>query len=136
MSKTSKSPKIMKDSTKISLVSLIVLLYAGLHGIYKIIDSGFFDRHYIFTPEKLHALALDSIDKHGNDTRALVANIITTLQADPKIAPYLSVKEEWMFNNAGGAMGAMYMVHASTSFIPQTCISFLTDELQASRSTS
>lgn len=108
----------MKDSMRIYLASFIVLLWASFSGIYRLIDTGFFNRHYIFTPEKLHALALTNIEQHGNNTAALVESIVSTLRADPKTGPYLSVKEEWMFNNAGGAMGAMYMIHCSTPFPP------------------
>ncbi|KAK5169833.1 C-8 sterol isomerase [Saxophila tyrrhenica] len=103
----------MKDSTRIYLASFIVFLWASFFGIYNLIDIGIFDAHYIFSPSKLHALAIASIEGNGNNTRAIVANIVSQLQADPDLAPYLSVKEEWMFNNAGGAMGAMYLIHAS-----------------------
>jgi C-8 sterol isomerase len=109
----SRKSSIAANSGKIYLASFIVLIWASVAGIYNLIDTGIFDRHYIFTPEKLHALALTSIEAHGNDTRALVANIVSTLRADESIAPYMSTKEEWMFNNAGGAMGAMYLIHAS-----------------------
>lgn len=102
----------MKD-TRIYLVSLVILVLSSIYGIYSILETNLLDRHYIFTPEKLHALSLASIQQHGDDTKAIVASIVNQLRAEPSIAPYLSVDEEWMFNNAGGAMGAMYIIHAS-----------------------
>lgn len=49
----------------------------------------------------------------GNNTQAVVASIVTQLRENPAVKPYLSIEEEWIFNNAGGAMGAMYIIHAS-----------------------
>ncbi|KAK5125840.1 Squalene epoxidase [Meristemomyces frigidus] len=71
------------------------------------------DSFYIFRPDQLHSLALTAIDQHGNDTKAVVTSILDGLRDDPSVASYLSVDEEWVFNNAGGAMGAMYVIHAS-----------------------
>ncbi|KAL2218811.1 putative C-8 sterol isomerase (Erg-1) [Thermoascus aurantiacus ATCC 26904] len=81
--------------------------------------SAFFaylDRHlesfYIFDPAHLHDLSQRAISAHGNDTRAVVNYIVAEL--DQKLdGKYLSKQEEWVFNNAGGAMGAMYIIHAS-----------------------
>ncbi|TKA22084.1 C-8 sterol isomerase [Salinomyces thailandicus] len=70
---------------------------------------------YIFDPTQLHALSLQAIDQHGNDTRAIVTSIVTNLSADPKLANHVNLDEEWIFNNAGGAMGAMYVIHASVT---------------------
>ena len=102
----------MKD-TRIYVSSLFVLLMASLYGVYSLLGTSFLDSYYIFTPERLHALSLRSIEQYGNNTKALVASIVDQLRADNSLAPYLSVNEEWMFNNAGGAMGAMYIIHAS-----------------------
>ena len=40
----------------------------------------------------------------------IVSNLTETYP-DNKI--HLNTYEEWVFNNAGGAMGAMYIIHAS-----------------------
>lgn len=104
----------MKDS-RIYFSSLVVLVLASIYGIYCLLETTLLDNYYIFAPEKLRALSLNSIQQHGNDTKAIVASIVDQLRADHSIAPYLSVDEEWVFNNAGGAMGAMYIIHASQS---------------------
>jgi C-8 sterol isomerase len=98
-------------------LSFIVLLIAVYYGIFAILDSGWTDQFYIFTPEKLHAVSQSAIAQHGNDTKALVASIVEQLSADESIAPYLSKTEEWWFNNAGGAMGALFIIHASMSYL-------------------
>lgn len=74
---------------------------------------------YIFDPPTLHAIARDAIAAHtsGNKTD-LFLDIHRRLSLDPKMGKHLNVnpltvEEEWMFNNAGGAMGAMYLIHAS-----------------------
>ena len=102
----------MKD-TRIYFFSLIVFILSSIYGIYCLLETNILDCHYIFAPQKLHALSLSSIQQHGNDTEALVGSIVENLRADESIAPYISVDEEWVFNNAGGAMGAMFIIHAS-----------------------
>jgi C-8 sterol isomerase len=68
-------------------------------------------RVYIFTPTELHALSLQAIEKHGNNTTGIVSHIVSSLHATH--GPHINLDEEWIFNNAGGAMGAMYIIHAS-----------------------
>ena len=71
-------------------------------------------RWYIFEPEALHDLAQRAVALHGNDTRAMVSLIVTSLE-DTYGAHINPRQHEWVFNNAGGAMGALYIVHASVT---------------------
>ncbi len=73
---------------------------------------------YIFDNKKLHKITQAAVARGHNSTDLIFDEILTELRADPKVAPYMnkhSYKQdaEWMFNNAGGAMGAMYIIHAS-----------------------
>lgn len=70
---------------------------------------------YIFSPDRLHDLAKRGIAAHGNDTRGVVSYIVGELHGDAATASHVNLDEEWIFNNAGGAMGAMYIIHASAS---------------------
>ena len=70
---------------------------------------------YIFQPEQLHALAKRGIAAHGNDTRGVVRYIVEELNTQVGTKSHINLDEEWVFNNAGGAMGAMYIIHASKS---------------------
>ncbi|KAK7741031.1 C-8 sterol isomerase [Cytospora paraplurivora] len=70
---------------------------------------------YIFSPDHLHGLAKQGLAAHGNDTRAVVSYIVNELHGDAKTASHVNLDEEWIFNNAGGAMGAMYIIHASVT---------------------
>ena len=107
----------------IFLSSAVLLVLSSIYAVSSVLNSNALERYYIFDPEDLHALSLKSIQQHGNNTKALVAGIVEQLRADKDLAPYLSVQEEWMFNNAGGAMGAMYIIHASkySHFLSITC---------------
>lgn len=67
---------------------------------------------YIFSPDHLHNLAQRAISEHGNETRAVVKYIVGELHQS-SAGNYINLEEDWMFNNAGGAMGAMYIIHAS-----------------------
>ena len=66
---------------------------------------------YVFEPAHLHDLAKRSVAAHGNDTRAIVRDIVTELRE--KLPAYTTQSEDWFFNNAGGAMGGVYILHAS-----------------------
>lgn len=69
------------------------------------------DSFYIFDPTELHTLSKSAIAAHGNDTRAVVDYIVDHLaKSHPN---HVNVEEEWVFNNAGGCMGAMTIIHAS-----------------------
>jgi len=70
-------------------------------------------KFYIFTPSELHALSLAALDLYGTNTTAVVSHIVSSLHATH--GPAVNLDEEWIFNNAGGAMGAMYIIHASVT---------------------
>jgi C-8 sterol isomerase len=97
-----------------NLIPLFVALSALLYGVYVFLESRL-ESFYVFEPTQLHDFAKSAIAQHGNDTRAIVADIVASLQTTPA-QPYVNLEQEWIFNNAGGAMGAMYVIHASKSF--------------------
>lgn len=74
-------------------------------------------RWYVFTPESLHELAQAAIAAapHPDDTAFMTSYIVKNLtETYPSTQIRLNPDtSEWVFNNAGGAMGAMYIIHAS-----------------------
>ncbi|KAL4963838.1 C-8 sterol isomerase ERG2 [Aspergillus stella-maris] len=94
-------------------LSFIVPLLALFTGLYRFLDARL-EQFYIFDHEHLHDLSQRAIAAHGNDTRSIVSYIVAELEE--KVGPSnLNKDEEWVFNNAGGAMGAMYIIHASVT---------------------
>lgn len=79
------------------------------------------ERFYVFDPIFLHELSKDAVTTHGNATNLVISHIIsnltqtyTTADEAPRVALQTAVTpENWVFNNAGGAMGAMLIIHAS-----------------------
>eukprot|EP01114_Cavostelium_apophysatum_P015124 TRINITY_DN405_c0_g1_i1.p1 TRINITY_DN405_c0_g1~~TRINITY_DN405_c0_g1_i1.p1 ORF type:complete len:214 (+),score=36.33 TRINITY_DN405_c0_g1_i1:82-723(+) len=67
-------------------------------------------RFFLFDPDRLHAIAKRNIDKKL-PTRQLVRAIAEDLNKE--YPGHINMEEHWMFNNAAGAMGAMYILHAS-----------------------
>jgi len=96
---------------EMNLIPLFVALSALLYGVYVFLESRL-ESFYVFEPTQLHNFAKSAIAQHGNDTRAIVTDIVANLQNTPA-KPYVNLDQEWIFNNAGGAMGAMYVIHAS-----------------------
>lgn len=69
------------------------------------------NKFYIFTLDELADVSTRGLAAHGNDTRAVVKYIVDDLHKTHGV--YINLEEDWVFNNAGGAMGAMYILHAS-----------------------
>ncbi|KAJ7104530.1 ERG2/sigma1 receptor-like protein [Mycena belliarum] len=75
------------------------------------------DRWYVFDPVQLNELSRAAIAAAPapNDTASMIQFIVANLtQTYPSSQVKINTDvNEWMFNNAGGAMGAMYLLHAS-----------------------
>lgn len=71
------------------------------------------DRFYIFDQNVLQQVAQRNIEKYkdAEDPRDLIRGVATDL--DKEYPGHISLKEEWVFNTAGGAMGTMWILHAS-----------------------
>jgi len=94
----------------------------GLYFLLALVVGGILDRYrqrfYVFDQEYLHSLAREAIRLHPDDRHALVSHITSSLNStysSKRVAlnanPHLD--SEWIFSNAGGAMGAMVILHAS-----------------------
>jgi C-8 sterol isomerase len=86
-------------------------------------------RWYVFDPIAIHQLAQSAVAASPDSTDGMISHILTNLTATyPSTtislnidtntntsSPHLSHHNpsEWVFSNAGGAMGAMYIIHAS-----------------------
>lgn len=70
------------------------------------------DRWYILEPTHLHELSKEAISLH-HDMPSIVDHIVSNLTATYGPNHINPRTQEWVLNNAGGAMGAMYVIHAS-----------------------
>ncbi|KAI0157694.1 C-8 sterol isomerase [Xylariaceae sp. FL1272] len=95
------------------IISVILTIFVP---IYLLLEENL-EKFYIFKPSELHDLAQRGIAHGGNDTAAIVKYIVDELvEKHPNhVNPAHDVAEEWFFNNAGGAMGGMYIIHASVT---------------------
>lgn len=105
--------KSSKSSARNGSLFSILGLVAGLLASVIYLAEKNLERFYVFDTGHLHDLAKRSIAQHGNDTRGAVQYIVDELSETH--GSYINLDEEWMFNNHGGCMGAMYIIHASKS---------------------
>ncbi|KAI0977047.1 ERG2/sigma1 receptor-like protein [Xylaria arbuscula] len=99
------------------LLTIIAVLVGVFAPIVLLLERNL-ESFYIFKMDELHDLAQRGVKAHGNDTGAIVNYIVTELaERHPRHvnAHAHNDADEWMFNNAGGAMGGMYLIHASVT---------------------
>jgi len=106
----SASPKAVRRSW-ITTLSIIFLIFGSLTAL-SLYLAAHLESFYILSPPHLHELSQRAIAAHGNDTKSVVSYIVSEL-SEKFPGGYINLDEEWIINNAGGAMGAMYVIHAS-----------------------
>lgn len=92
------------------LITLFAAVVAFFSSLAYLLDQNL-DKFYVFKLDHLHDLSKRAVAQHGNSTKDMVSYIVAEL--NDKYPGYINLEEDWMFNNAGGAMGAMYIIHAS-----------------------
>lgn len=95
-----------KGSCLVKLMFILTLLVSVFMGLDQIKE-----RFFIFDQNVLQSVAQKNIAKYGNDTHLMLENI--ALDLEKEYPGHVALKEEWVFNNAGGAMGSMWILHAS-----------------------
>lgn len=90
------------------------VVLAVLAPIFYFLDSHLHTQ-YVFSPEKLQELSKIAIAAHPNeaDPTLLLRDLTKLLIAEYGDAVVDWTPQDWFFNNAGGAMGTMVILHAS-----------------------
>ncbi|KIY71840.1 ERG2 and sigma1 receptor-like protein [Cylindrobasidium torrendii FP15055 ss-10] len=90
------------------------LLLAAVYVICSILD-GIKERWYVLDPTSLNVLAKSAIAANPGNPAGMIEHIVSNLTQtyDSSVIRFNTDSSEWVFNNAGGAMGAMYIIHAS-----------------------
>ncbi|KAK8073939.1 ERG2/sigma1 receptor-like protein, partial [Apiospora phragmitis] len=104
------NPKQANSHIMTRPLTYIAILVATLSSIIYLLDRNL-ESFYILQLDHLHDLAKRGIAAHGNDTRAIVDYI--TMELHEMYPQNVNLKQEWFFNNHGGAMGSMFIIHAS-----------------------
>ncbi|KFH47669.1 C-8 sterol isomerase-like protein [Hapsidospora chrysogenum ATCC 11550] len=94
------------------LLAILALMTGLLSSVVYLVEQNL-ESFYIFETDHLHDLSKRGIEKHGNNTRGVVEYIVAELSE--RNPAHVNLEEDWVFNNAGGAMGAMYIIHASVT---------------------
>ncbi|EFX03121.1 c-8 sterol isomerase [Grosmannia clavigera kw1407] len=95
-------------------MKVLVVLGAILAALAYVVEKNL-DSFYVFQPEQLHELAKQGVDKFGNDTAAIISYVHGELLGQASVSKYVAQEQHWFFNNAGGAMGGMTILHASVT---------------------
>ncbi|KAF8470850.1 ERG2/sigma1 receptor-like protein [Kalaharituber pfeilii] len=90
-----------------------------LLSLFYFLDKHFLPKQYIFEPKKLQELCQQSLELYGGENTnhtLLFQDLVHRLQGEYGKKHVQDLKnDEWVFNNAGGAMGSMVILHASIS---------------------
>ncbi|EPY33548.1 C-8 sterol isomerase [Strigomonas culicis] len=96
-------------------LTLFLLILFNTVALFVYIDQG--THNYVYEPARLQEISVAGIArakaKHGEDTPAtfIIDEVIQgVLDAYPQYSRYTG---NWLFNNAGGAMGSMTVLHCS-----------------------
>ncbi|GFZ48307.1 isomerase [Saitozyma sp. JCM 24511] len=119
--KSSSSAPASSAASRWSFRALLLAAFIGLCSYLNSINLTPQSRFYLLTPSSLHASVLTSLSAASaagasGNASVIIDTLITQLVADhPQMsfATDYKNKREWVFNNAGGAMGSMFILHAS-----------------------
>eukprot|EP00744_Colponema_vietnamica_P004706 GILI01006979.1.p1 GENE.GILI01006979.1~~GILI01006979.1.p1 ORF type:complete len:220 (+),score=68.80 GILI01006979.1:54-713(+) len=93
-------------------LTFLVLVAACLVGFHYVIDN---PANWVFDPIRLQELSKKAITKAGPNATSDVIVQAVIKEVTGAYPKYAFSTGEWMFNNAGGAMGSMTVLHSSFS---------------------
>lgn len=103
-------------------MKLLPILFVAVAGYFmNTLFATWLPNNYIFDPKTLNEICNSVITKHNTSSEAFttegllrdIRDALAGHYGDNYINKYLD--DEWVFNNAGGAMGQMLILHASIS---------------------